>query len=329
MKIKLLVASLDESYVNHLTDVLSETYFEEFEVSVCKSLASLQQTQKKYDVLLTDEEFANSISCENYKVVFKFYDNFEGEASENGDKLVMHKYQRISKIVSKILSSCADFYGNSVKLNDNKANVTVVWSPIGGSGKTTVALAYAMRKSLESKSPLYLSLEKFSSVSTYFDSSNSSISSVFQRMNSNLDVVIKSAKQVDSSTSIAYFGEPQNYDDMNQIESEDLEKIIDACKLNCQELVVDLTSECDEKTYAVMEKADKILVVTNTNENVKLKQFQTQHWVWTKIKDKVIIVANKGSSVEGDGNFVINLPQIKSNDEINIYKTLSAESFER
>lgn len=333
MKIKLIIASGDEHYINHLSDVLAEDYSEFFDVRICSSVDSMQNlvAKNKYDILLLEASFVDYLDGDLTKNAVLLYDNFEGEEVDM-DIVKIHKYQRISSMVGKILEYGADLNLNlnTKAFDNNAARCSVFWSPCGGTGKTTVALAYATRKALEGKDVLYVNLERFASTEIYFKEPAKSVSNIFQRLDSNLDLVVKSAKQKDSGTGISYFGVPENYDDIDAIEVDDIKTFLKACVDNSDEVVIDISSLCNKKTKAVFDMVDRIFIVCDNSESsrIKLNQFVGQHYIWAEISHKVSVVGNKGCK-NNLGVDQISLPMVKSSNEINVFKTLSAENFER
>lgn len=334
MKIKLVIASQDKRYMDCITDVLTEKYNETFELCVCSTAERFSKlgVESKFDVALVENVFVEHLSDVDVAVPLILYDEIADNAILEGVSYnKISKYQRISSIVEQILGNCTELKGDFSSNKGNGSKITAIWSPCGGVGKTTVALAYATRKSLSNQEVLYLNLEKFSSTSVYFEEDGQSISGIFQKMDSNLDLVIKGVKKTDSVSGVSYFCKPENYDDMNQLSEEDIEVLVKTCASNTKELIVDLSSVYDATTEKVLDLADRIYIICDTKQvsKAKMKQFMSQHSVWENIRKKSIVVANKGANLRELGIETYPLPLVKSLDDINVYKTLSAENFER
>ena len=333
MKIKLLIASWDNDYVGHLSKVLSEKYAETFEVNVCSSVERLgdKLSEKRTDVLLVEPNFLPDAKLNSALITIILCDE-SGIVPDNCKDLgKILKYNRISSIVGDILQMYASVGVNMSDFNSDKAHITAVWSPQGGSGKTTVSLAYASRISSMTKQVLYLNLENFSSTATYFSNKGKSISAAFEKLDANINIFLLAMRQIDSGSGISYFCSPNNYDDINILTIGDIETLINACAIGTEELVIDLSSQCDEKIQKVLDMADTVLIVcdpTVTSE-VKLKQFMNQHNVFQRICDKGVLVNNRGAKISNTSiKNVVNLPVVNSTDPISVYKTLSASKFE-
>lgn len=323
MKIRLLIASKDHDYVEHLSRVLTERDESVFEVTTCTTSDRLTETESKgrFDIALLDREFATAVP--DVKLCFLLW--AEDFVNSNNGMRAMRKYQRISRIVSQILEGYAEI--SDASGGEGQAKVSIVWAPSGGCGKTTVSLAYAAQQVAKGKKTTYLNLEPFSSEPVYFSDEGKSISSVFAKLDSNVSMLLHSIRQEDSGSGIGYFHRPDNYDDIAVLTEADVICLVDACATVGEEVVVDLGSGWNEHVSALMERADSVFVVidgTRTSQ-VKWEQFCEQHNFLERVKDKLTLVANRGAQSGSEGTTtVIRLPLVRSEDPIVVYKTLSA-----
>lgn len=333
MKIKLLIATLDKDYAEYLSSVLSEKHADTFDVSLCSSAERMQEllTKNKYDVGLLDTNFTAEVNSNAIRLPLSLVDESGIAADSNNDLRKIRKYQRISTIAGNVLEGYAEVGANIAKFGDDKVQITAVWSPCGGTGKTSVALAYAANRVSAGKQTTYLNLENFSSTSAYFPENGRSISKVFEKLESNVDMFLLGIRQQDSGSGIFYFGGPENYDDMNILNAKDIETLINACATETDELVVDLSSQCDERIQKAFDIADTIFLVCDASSRcqVKLAQFINQHNVFGRIQEKLVLVNNKGAKIM-DANIskTVNLPQIQSYDPVSVFKTLSGGNFD-
>ena len=127
---------------------------------------------------------------------------------------------------------------------------------------------------------------------------------------------------------ITFLTEPDNFDDICILSSENVSELITACAELADELIIDLSCACDARTRKVFETADRVLLVTEStvSAGVKLTQFISQNNVFESIKEKVTLVANKGAVInEPFVNSIISLPFVKSDDAVNVCKVLSEQ----
>ena len=332
MKIQLLVAIGDKSYMEHLSGVLSEKYAEVFEVSICSTEMRLQELldRRQFDIALLDPELADRCSLSAIRMPLLIWDGSGVLKEQAGNLGKIRKYQRISKITSELLGRYAQVSNAGTGFADTRARVTAVWSPAGGCGKTTVALAYAAQLVSQKKKTVYLDLEPFSSTPAYFASTSKGLSSVFEQLDGNVEMMLQSIRQEDTGSGILYFGHPDNYEDIEILTVEDVTALVRGAASGVEELVVDLGSTCDQKVRKILELADKVLLVVDDSPSsqIKCSQFRQQHNLYTQLADKLTVVVNRGGRHEAaPGENVISLPRVQSNDPVVVYKTLSAGYF--
>lgn len=332
MKIQLLVAISDMDYASHFARVLAKAHGDLFEVALCTSVQKLDAMLENhlFDAALFSVDIGEACSLDHIRMPLLLQG--EETLSETVKSIgVVRKYQRISSIVSDILEQYAKIDSGSHGAAAGKAQVTVVWSPYGGCGKTTVALAYAACQSVKGAKTTYLDLEPFSSTEIFFSEAGKSISTVFEKMEGNVELLLRSIEKQDTGSGIYYFSRPNNYDDINVLSVEDIALLIQKCAQCTERLIVDTAGSYDEKIRKLMELADEILLVIDDSPigQEKLQQFRSQSDLFKKVQNKLTLVANRGASI---GSFpvrsLVSLPQLTVKDPVSRYKTLSAGYFD-
>lgn len=334
MKIRLHIASDDRDYTEHLSRVLADKYADVFEVSVCSTPEQWAEALAGgCDAALMEPSFARG-DLSGVRLALLLCGEASSGGAEAGELKRIEKYQRVSSIAGSVLENYAQFSSGMADLRNRHGHVTAVWSPAGGTGKTTVALAYAARKASDGRRATYLSLENFCSVPAYFsgtDNKKKSISTVFERLEADVPMLLKGILQQDPGSGIAYYLGSNNYDDMNVLTDEDLEALIQGCIANTEELVVDLSAQCDRKTQKIFALADTVLIVTDGTPaaQTKLFQFVRQHNIAQMIREKSVLINNKGAKTTVDElGRTVELPYVRMTDVISVYKTLSGNAFE-
>lgn len=329
MKIRLLIASSDRDYTDHLSKVLTEKYVDDFEVSVCSNQERLMEmiAGNRADIVLTESELITSISLRSVRLPLVLVDETSRSAVLDDEYKHVKKYQRISHMVKEILGFYAEVSLGGETYGTGYAQITAFWSPVGGSGKTTSALAYAMNCVSNGKKTVYLDLQNFSCSSVYFQQNDKSISTLFQKLDSNIELLLRSIRQEDSGTGILYFGQPENYDDINILTPDDVRNLVDGCAKGVDELVIDLSSVCNENVRKILDFANQVFIVLDSSRvsAAKWNQFQTQNNVYDQIRSKIVLIGNKGAALDGSSvNGQVTLPVVQSSDPVAVYKTLSA-----
>jgi len=218
MKIQLLIAIVDGEYREHLSRVLRDKYSDAFEISICSNLELVRGLlgKKHYDVAILDPEMAEDATLRSaVQMPVLLWDGSAVLGRQSAGLKRIRKYQKISGIVSEMLELYAEVAGMGAGYG-NRGSITVVWSPVGGCGKTTVALAYAAQRVAEGRKVVYLDMQNFSGSSAYFPQTGKSISSVFGKMDSNVAMLFQSIRLQDGDTGIYYFCQPENYDDIKE-----------------------------------------------------------------------------------------------------------------
>ena len=333
MKTQLLILTSDKDYAEHVSNILAEKYADAICATVCSEAGLLREQikQRRFDVALLDETMLDDIILEYVRLpLLLWHENDMISGGGLHDLKKIRRYQRISHMVSEILElyskSLSDERGTYLK----RARITAVWSPMGGVGKTTIALAYSAGRSSEGKQTLYLNMEPFSSIGTYFGGSGKGISAVFEMLETgsgNIEMLARSLLRQDGSSEIAYFCAPDNFDDMNILTPENTATLIDACAGATEELVIDMSCICDESARRIFDISDRILIVIDQSRTSQLKfaQFTSQNSVFQRIRGKSSIVANKGAAVnEPLVDTVITLPMVQSTDAVVVYMTLAS-----
>ena len=336
MKVKLLIATTDADYAEHLSSRISERHADAADVSVCSTPEGLQDllATKKYDAALLDAALIEGADLSNIQLPLLLWTEEEDVPELAATFGKIRKYQRISSIIAGVLEHYAKVSTGVCSIDSEKAHITAVWSPAGGVGKTTVALAYAARKISEGKQVLYLNLELFSSAPVYFDEIGKGISTIFEMLENNegnIKMLIQGIRKYSSDAGMAYFCRPDNFDDMNILSTENIDVLINACAGVTEELVIDMSCICDERARQIFGLADRVFLVTDTTgtSQIKLSQFATQHHIFDNIRNKAVHIANKSAAAtESLTDIAVSLPFIQSVDALTIYRALSGYRFE-
>jgi Mrp family chromosome partitioning ATPase len=336
MRVKLLIATGDSDYAGHLSENISELHADAIDVSVCQTPERLREmlAAQRFDAALIEAPFIEHADLKSIRLPLQLWSDDEESEGAPSTLKKMRKYQRISTIVTNVLEHYAKVAGDGRGTGCEKAHTTAVWSPAGGVGKTTVALAYAARKAAEGKQVLYLNLEPFSSIPAYFSETGKSISTVFEMLDGhegNIKMLIRGIRQQDSGAGFSYLCRPDNFDDMYILSAENISMLIESCAEVSDELVIDMSCVCDMRTRRVFDLADRVLLVTDqtSTAEIKLSQFTSQHNVFERIMEKSVLIANKGAA-SGDPPVekAIRLPLVQSANAPDVYRALSENSFE-
>lgn len=183
MKIKLLIATSDSDYMDHLSRVLLEKKSNLFEVTVCSDESCLSEifSKGRFDAALLEENMLSQLDISGVHMPLLLWDGITELTEQTGGIDRIQKYQRISAMCSEITQKYAAIHSGRGGYGAGRAKITAVWSPVGGVGKTTVALALAANLASKQKNTIYFSLEPFSSNMAFFKEPGKTISTVFEK----------------------------------------------------------------------------------------------------------------------------------------------------
>ncbi len=327
MIMKLLIAAKDTDYVEHLSKVISNKYSDTFDIYVCSSEERLKDVLagKRYDIALMEPEFVGPAGMSGVALPLALRGPDISFVHLPAGVQQINKYQRIGSLVGEILEKYARSNPDSDVDRNNVGRAVAFWSPAGGAGKTSAALAYAAKKVSQGKKVAYLSLQAFADGVSFFPQSGKSISTIFGAGSGSICLLAQSIRLLDQGSGIMYFCDPTNYDDISELTPEDVEDLLLGCAYGADELVVDLPSEWNNKVSRVFSLADTVIAVIDQNSGAKWTQFTALHNTYGQIRGKLKVVVNKGGNPKTpDLSDAIALPYVQSNDPIVVYKTLSA-----
>lgn len=343
MRVSTLIAATDTAYTGHISEYISEYHADTMEISVCNTIEQLRRMlrARRYNVALIDDSLIKEADLEMVDLPLLLWTERLNVADDvPSTTRQIRKHRRISKTVADVLEQYATVTNGTNIPGIREGNITAVWSPSGGVGKTTVALAYAASKAKNDKEVFYLSLETFAATSTFFNGQGKSISTVFEMLDGsdgNIKMLIQAVRSCENG--ICYICAPENYDDMCILSPEHVRELVINCAGTTDELIVDLSCVYDARTQLVFELADKILLVTDCTDTAKTKlaQFVSQSDVYEGIKEKCALVANKNTKLteadketiktEFEIQSVTYLPDIQETNPQYVYKTLGNHDF--
>lgn len=346
MKMKVLIGGFDQEYIDHLSKVMMKNGND---VTVSMDLESIYKNleRERYDIVLVESEFYPWVVKKTSVVTVLLSDYLPGDRGEEeienklGDmpssKMKrIRKYQRISKICSTCLEILSENGWKAPALSGEGARTVAVWSPKGGSGKTTVALSYATKMATKGTS-LYFSLEEFASTSAFFSETGTSISKAFAKIGGdlgNLATFLQAIMLRDATTGVSYFSPQDTYEDILELGENDVATLVRAMERVANHLVIDLSSDVSVRSRSVMNLVDELWIVADESEmtRVKLHQFMNQGELYPKYAHKIKFILNKGVRKESYAAMVekhpcLALPYIPENANTKTFHSLSASDF--
>lgn len=346
--IKVVIADKNQVYTKALTEFLLSEYGQAFDISCfsgAKSLAEHLRNKQDIDILLIDQALYNdTFKGFNIKKLLILTEN--SYESEIDGITALFKYQLGDQIAKEMLKSYDASVGSRfhVHSQQRQGKLIAVYSPAGGSGKSTIAYNVARQYSIQGRKTILISMESYSS--NYFlktDSNNRGLSYLMHLIKSkanNLQVKFDAIKEVDVNTNVHFIPRNCNSLEYKDIESEDIATLLEFLKKHSgyEAIILDMDSAISGKLLYTFKHCDVILNIRG-NDLVNMDKHQSfsrqiemfGNQLKVNLVEKIISVNNKvlgqsNDKHESDANLnEVNIPYINDNllAENGLYPELS------
>ena len=330
-KTSVVIYDSDEFFLDMMERyLLSRNDIDAFIFSKEESLKKFfgSRSEKVNVVLLNSIELLTREVKENSNIQMILGD-YEGDI--DGIK-VINKYQKTKNMMENVLLEYAQVSGDISSLTGNKMSKSIAFfSPVGGSGKTTLAFIAAQILSSVGKKTLYVNLENINSTAFILpEGGNGNMSKVF------LSVSTKSGKtalsilssRVSTPGGWHYFSCPESVMEINEMEASHITSLMQEID-NLREydfVIYDLSSDLSEINLAVLKEANMNIMpfLNNTFSMGKIDslykdpQINNEH---PYILEKSKLVLNKSTAAQGGclerlsreyGNVQMSIPELPS-----------------
>lgn len=307
----LVIGDPEEDYVEALVNYLSSEYSFSFKISYFteeKYLFSyLSGLNGKVDILLISPIFYNeNLPWDKVKTVILLTDGYLMQKFKNC--YVVNKYQRGDNLAARILSIYSEANPDEVNVIKEQKTTKIigVYSPIGGIGKTSIAIGLSMICAEKGLSVFYLNFEDFQSTPIFFDCiSEENISHILfflKAGNKNLGLKIEGVKIKDSQLNISYFAPPESLFEFDEITPEEFRCLIHQMKqLALYDVIfVDMAVGLNTRNQVLFEICNEVLLIVGYDEisKVKIMSFRKELELLLKrrglnLDEKLIPVLNK------------------------------------
>jgi cellulose biosynthesis protein BcsQ len=276
-KINLIIAETDSAYLNGLVNYLSANYEDIFRITCFTKREYLEKyinSDRTVDILLIKPEiYYEDISKNFIKSIIILNDN--KNINEFKGYHVVKKYQTGERLCKEIL----DIYNSSNpkccdehKLKSTDSNIITLYSPIGGIGKSVIAISTALQLTKLNKKVLYLNLEDLQSTSVFFNcntcKNTSDLLYFVKERDEKFREVLQSIAMKDEDTGINYLAPVDSVLDIEDLRADDinfmLSKLIEANIYNY--IIIDLSSRFNSIYKVIFEKSSKVIVPVGQGE---------------------------------------------------------------
>ena len=296
--LRVAIADSNSEYLNRLTIVLSEYSY--IQVSQFDDKDSLDKavSKGKCQVLVMDPSMYDyTLQLDKVQIVIMLTDGTRlPDACERYRRI--NKYQRIDRIYQQILEICSEKIENYGNDHGGKASVISFYSPVGGCGKTSVALITANKMALTGRRVLYLNLEPFPSDDFFLpQTAGNSLSALLDHLSREGDHTMYMQScllaKADNFSYMRHFDSPNDYSAMSTDELESLISVF--CNSGIFDYVlIDTVSSFDQKIQSIFAVSDQIVLVERSDviSASKMNSFLKQTYLMDEFGDKMKRVLN-------------------------------------
>lgn len=317
MNISIAIADTNREYLKRLAEVLQE--YNELTVSVFSSEEKLEMAleNSRFDIVLFDPDISErKLVFSNVKLWVCLYseDAQNRELYSECEKVI--KYQRVSRLYKEVIKLYADKAGYMVSFNHSQdTKIIAVYSPVGGSGKTTVALGLAAKYAMQGENVLFMSMEQLdaSTLVNGTDADGDGITMLLESIegNSNFDLKLKGLAKK-GAHNISYIEGFDRIVDYNTITKTEIKEVLERIRKSGEfhTVIVDMGSCLDAIGHVIFEIADNIIIVEKCGEieDKKMEIFSKQA-ITREYKAKMCLISNFSEGNRSSIN-ILNIPII-------------------
>lgn len=275
-RINMVILDSDTMFLNQLSRYLLDKT-DKFTISSFSDAEKFKEYSgySKIDLLLFTEDYIDCIDMKSKVTRILMTESYKKESE---DYYIINKYQKAENFLKDVLMIYAEDTGNnSAILSSGKDSYLIgFYSPVGGSGKTTLAVALAKTLADSGAKVLYLNLERISSLAGIFnDQSNKSFSDILlaAKGNENIQLKILSNTIQNNTSKIYYINPPESAVEYSEVTDDEMMKIITELKdmSEFDYVIIDFLGEFNKRVMDILNICKKIIFTTIPGELAKQK----------------------------------------------------------
>lgn len=232
----------------------------------------------------------------------------EDDVIEESNKAYsVYRYQRLDQILSDILSVYYEKnkIAGEMLARSKETQIFAVFSPSGGSGKTTIAVNLCKQLALNDLKVFYLNSETFNTSRLYFSSQDDDYSlKILYYAKSKTEQLLSKIEQLkkhDPDVGVDYFDLETNAEEMLELTEKEIHHLLNGLVQTgaYDYIIVDLDSSIHTRNIAMLKESDWIVwPMGNNPQSIYQSEsfFEEEENVFGKkniIKDKLLVLLNK------------------------------------
>lgn len=306
MKKTMILADKDEMYLNNLANYFMEKAPQLDLVTFTRSdkMAEYLSRGETADILAIDETMAKEIvkaeTSGTVRIVLSV-----SMSPINGYEVV-RKYQKTENLLNEILLKYAEQTGTAeVIKGKSNTKVAAFYSPAGGSGKTTLALALATAAARAGMRTFYLNLEGIDSIRDILAPTSGSMSDVLLALKTKgmrADIKLAASAAKEPNGGFYYLSGVESISEYGEISGEEIGRLVEAVRGLAEHdlLILDMDAGFSVKTQKILENADVIFtpIISNSTSAAKVRRFLREselHNMYSVLHSKMNLIVNQSS----------------------------------
>lgn len=306
-KISIVIADSDSMYLRQISNYLLNNA-PEFAVESFSKAEKLEHFlnsgEASIDILLLGEEM-RCRETDQCRATAKILLCANGGGTEYEGYDTIKKYQKTADILNEILLLYGERSGNIALLSENGKGAKLIasYSPVGGSGKTTLSLLVANALGQMGKT-LYLNYERVNSIRTLLpEKATVNLSDLLVMIRTgekNVGLTLHNKMYSDPVMGFSYVNPADSALELNEITVDEQILLLKEAvsQRDISFVVLDLDSELDSDKLRILQLCDSIIMpfLPETIGTNKVKQFYREmalHLEYQNIMTRIIPVGNK------------------------------------
>lgn len=306
--ITVLIVEQDERYVDKLAMKFLEEMKDDISLEIITDMEYLKEyaaTPRKVDVLLINENcITEDISKQNIrlKIILRETEQTPSEQGRDQQNIFsICKYSNLQEIYYRVqgkIRNTFTAYGNAVRKKDS--SLLMVYSPIGGSGRTSVAMGICSALSEAGKKVLYVNVETIQNFQSFLNDKKVMENGFERHLSMHENGLLSYLHGGIGNEGFDYL-RPTRYSTLSYgIKPDDylyfFDRLLEAGFY--EYVVVDTQAALDAFTCALMEKSDKVLLVAEQDALSVYKMERLLENIDYTDTDKFLFLCNKYRSEE-------------------------------
>ena len=292
----IILADTDFNYISSLELKFIDTLDERINLEIITDKRYFDEyfaTPRTAEILaLSDELYTEALRKHNIANICVLVEQPESSGTEDLEIKSVYKYSSLKEIYNEIIgmSSNADLRGNSTA---TETQVVLVYSPIGGSGKTSVAIGLSTCLAAN-KRVLYVDAEEINTFAALIDGAESLSTSCYSEFREDNNQVYLNIKPLIRTDKFSYLPPFKGSLSSIGVSIASIIKFVECAKASkdYDYIVVDADSTYSDDKAILMSLADKVFMIVMQDRLSAYKMNMLLHNANCTDMEKYIFICN-------------------------------------